>query len=406
MRFAHIADCHIGAWREERLKNLNTEAFLKAMQICIEKDVDFILIAGDLFNTSLPSVDNLKEVVGKLKEVRDNGIHTYMIAGSHDFSPSGKTILDVLEKADLIKNVFRGEVKDNKLKLRFTTNEKTGIKITGIIGKKGMLDKRHYEDLDKEALEAEQGKKIFMFHTALEEYKPEGLEKMEAMSFHNLPKAFDYYAGGHVHYVFDKNEPGYGLIVYPGALSPTNFKELEKGGNGFYIVDSGKLQFENVQTYNVFSIKINCNDKTPEDVEAEIKKQIEGHEFMDTIVTLRLKGCLKQGKPADINFKSIFEILYAKSAHFVMKNTSALTSREFEEMQVNAEPSETVEEDLIKENAGKVPLLGMDKEKEMQLTVKLMQTLSQEKQEGETNAVFEERIKKDLDSLFRELELI
>ena len=41
------------------MRELSTKAFLKAMDECLEKQVDFILFAGDLFNTSLPSVDIL-----------------------------------------------------------------------------------------------------------------------------------------------------------------------------------------------------------------------------------------------------------------------------------------------------------------------------------------------------------
>ena len=405
MLFAHLADCHIGAWRDEKLKDLNTEAFLKATQICIDKKVDFILISGDLFNTSLPSIDHLKAVVGKLKELKDNKIPVYIIAGSHDFSPSGKTIIDVLEKAGLSKNVFDGTIKDKKLKLNFVVDEKTGAKITGIIGKKGMLDKTLYEQLDKSSLENEDGYKIFMFHTALSEFKPKELEKMDSAPLEFLPKNFNYYAGGHVHYIFDKKEPGYGLIVYPGALSPTNFKEMEDGCNGFYLVRDDNLEFENIQANNIFPIKLNCDNKTAQEVEQEIRDDINDKEFMNTIVTIRLKGCLKQGKPSDINFKDIFSALYDKSAFFVMRNTSALTSKEFKEMEINTDPSQTIESELIEKHIGQIPLAGLDKLKETEITVNLMKILSQEKQEGETTAVFEERIKKDLDVVLRELKL-
>jgi len=69
----------------------------------LKKKVDFILIAGDLFNTSLPGIDKLKLAVQKLKQLKDNNIPVYIIAGSHDFSPSGKTMLDVLENAGLAR---------------------------------------------------------------------------------------------------------------------------------------------------------------------------------------------------------------------------------------------------------------------------------------------------------------
>ena len=33
MRFSHLADCHIGSWRDEKLNNLSTEAFTMALDI-------------------------------------------------------------------------------------------------------------------------------------------------------------------------------------------------------------------------------------------------------------------------------------------------------------------------------------------------------------------------------------
>src|SRR3989339_1081014 len=157
MKFAHLADCHIGSWRDPKLRDVSTKAFIRAIDICIERNVDFILISGDLFNTSLPAIDNLKQVVIKLKELKDNGISVYAIAGSHDFSPSGKTMLDVLEGAGLLVNVAKGQLEEDKLKLNFTVDKKTGAKITGLLGRRGNLEKGFYENLIKENLEKEEG---------------------------------------------------------------------------------------------------------------------------------------------------------------------------------------------------------------------------------------------------------
>ena len=110
MKFAHLADCHIGSWRDPKLRDASTKAFSKAIDVCITKEVDFVIIAGDLFNTSLPSVDNLKDVTLKLKQLADKKIPVYLVPGSHDFSASGKTMLDVLEHAGLLKNVVNSDV--------------------------------------------------------------------------------------------------------------------------------------------------------------------------------------------------------------------------------------------------------------------------------------------------------
>ena len=117
MKFAHMADCHIGSWRDPKLKDTSTLAFNKAADKCIAEAVDFILISGDLFNTSFPRLDNLKTAVNALKKLKDRDIPVYIIPGSHDYSPSGKTMLDVLEEAGLFINVVKGEEINGKLKL-------------------------------------------------------------------------------------------------------------------------------------------------------------------------------------------------------------------------------------------------------------------------------------------------
>lgn len=401
MKFAHMADCHIGSWRDPKLKDVSTLAFVKAIDTSIVKKVDFIIIAGDLFNTSFPRLDNLKIVVQKFKQLKDLDIPVYIVPGSHDYSPSGRTMLDVLEEAGLFVNVFKGTVVDGKLHLKFTIDKKTGTKITGMLGKMGALERTYYEHLEKSHLENENGYKIFIFHSGLEEFKPSSMEKLDMHPLSLLPKNFDYYAGGHVHYVFQKQEPEYGLIAYPGPLFPNSFGELEKlEKGGFYIVENGKAVWEPIQIHNTFSISINCNHHTPDQVKEEIQKKIKGKEFINTVVMIRLYGSLSSGKPSDIDLKEVFEQLYGKSAYFVMKNTSALTSKEFEEIKIDAGSVETIEHNLIKEHLGQMKSQGLT-EKEEDLIKSLMASLNSDKNEGETLTDFAKRIREDAKNVMR-----
>ncbi|MBL7100488.1 MAG: DNA repair exonuclease [Nanoarchaeota archaeon] len=392
MKFAHMADVHIGGWRESELKELGIKALKEAIKKCIEAHTAFILISGDLFNTALPSIELIRETAAVLREARDHDISIYMIPGSHDFSPSGKTMLDVLEKAGLIEIV--GKFDENG-KLMFT-EDKTGIKITGLLGKKGGLEIKDYEELDKKHLEEEQGFKIWMFHTALTEFKPEDMAKMDSLSVASLPKNFNYYAGGHVHYIFQKKEND-SLITFPGALFPNNFKELEEFKHGgFYIVDE-KLNYEYVpvKLKEVLSYSFDANNKTPEEVKGEILSTVSGYE--DKIVTIRVKGVLKSGKPSDINFKEIFSEL--ESAYCVLKNTNKLTTKEFEELEVDTGNVEDMEHKIIQEHIGQIEF--MNKEEEQKVTKELMESLDKEKEEGEKNADFELRVVKDAVELLK-----
>lgn len=403
MKFAHLSDVHIGGWREPRMRDLNLKSFSMAIDRAIEEKVDFVLISGDLFNTSLPGIDGMKEAVRKLKSLHKHDISIYVIPGSHDYSPSGKTMIDVLEHAGLFVNVMKGEVVDGKLRLKFTIDRKTGVKITGVPGKKGMLDRKYYEVLDLEYLEKEAGFKIFMFHTALAEFKPAYLEKMDALPISFLPKGFDYYAAGHVHHPFQTKQAGYGTIVWPGALFPNNFRELEKFGRGeFVIYEDGNVKVVPLNVCNTLNIEIDCAGKSPSQVESEFNSIISGKEFNNTVVLVRLHGVLESGKPGDINLNGLFSKMYEKSAIFVMKNTYDLNSKELERINVSQATTEEIEDSIIKEHSAQIKLPGFDPMKAEQLTKLLMNVLNREKNEGEKQSDFEKRV---VDEAFRTLQL-
>jgi DNA repair protein SbcD/Mre11 len=388
MKFAHLADCHIGSFRDPKLRDLSTQAFVAAMELCRTNAVDFILISGDLFNTAVPAVERLKTVVEELRITREAGIRVYTVAGSHDFSPNGKTMLDVLESAGLCTNVVKGTVTDGRLRLRFSADP-SGAKITGMVGRRGMLERTYYDDLDRAALEAEDGFKIFMFHTALTELKSTELASMDSAPVSLLPKGFDYYAGGHVHERLQSSMPGYRQIVYPGPLFPNSFSELEKlGGGGFYLYEDGRLTYVPVQLHNVYPISVSGN--SAEEIMHALKSEIESHEFYNTIVTLRVAGTCAAGSISDIDLRSVIATLYQRGAYFVMRNTAALSTAGFEEVKVREESIPDLERSIIREHAGKSELWTA--EDEARIIDVLMTACNLDKNEGERSADFERRL--------------
>ena len=400
MKFAHFADVHLGSWRDPRLSEAGMRVFVNAVDLCFQNEVDFILISGDFFDTSLPSVDCLRVAAGKLREIKERGIAVYAIAGSHDFSPTGKTMLDVLESAGLLKSVMKGTGEENGLNLKFTVDEKTGAKITGIVGRKGMLERKYFETLERKSLEAEDGFRIFMFHTAVSEFKPEGLEMMDSVPLSEFPKGFNYYAGGHVHEPYLKEQPGYGIIANTGPLFPNNFREIEKlGSGGFYVVEktAGGLEvsFKRVKVHDVVSINLDCSGMSPAEAESALMERVSGNEFDKAIVTLRIHGKLGSGNPSAMDFKPAFDAIYGKGAYFVMKNSVKLTGSTFEEVKAGPESIESAEDGIIKEHLSKVKVEGLSADAESRLVRELMATLNVGKQEGETNAIFERRLKDD-----------
>ena len=117
VKFAHISDVHLGGWKQQPLQELNSKSFQMAIDICIDKRLDFVLIAGDLFDSAYPPIDVLKETFAEFKKLKEARIPCFIIAGSHDYSVSGKTFLDVLEKAGFCKNVSNFEIINEKIVL-------------------------------------------------------------------------------------------------------------------------------------------------------------------------------------------------------------------------------------------------------------------------------------------------
>lgn len=396
-KFAHIADCHIGGWKDSRMRDISLNSFAKAIEISLNSGVDFILLAGDLFNTSLPAVDHLKEVVKVLKNAASKNVPVYTIAGSHDFSPSGKTIIEVLANAGLLINVAKGSFEDNKLNLLFTQDIWTKSKICGVIGKKGGLEKNLFSYLNKENLEQENGYKIFMFHTAINEIKPKGLEMMDGSSISALPKGFNYYAGGHVHYVYRHEfevESGNSVLTYPGPTFPNNFKELEELNKGtFYIVDVERTSggwkttpnLITVPSPEVISLNLNVDGMNPTQINDLLHEKF-NFNVENKIITLRIHGTIVDGKISDVKFRRLMDDVYSKNCYFLTINTNKLKSKEFVRYRVDVNDQVDLENKLIDEHASQID--SADKEK---IKV-LIEKLNTKRIEGEKVATFEERV--------------
>ena len=164
VRFAHIADAHLGGWKQQPLQDLNLESFKMAIDVCIKENVEFVLIAGDLFDSAIPPIDTLKETFAEFRRLKESKIPCYLIAGSHDYSVSGKTFLDVLEKAGFCKNVAEYEEKDGRIILNPTIHKNVAIYCYP-----GRTSGLEVEYLRKISFNDSPGMfKIFMLHTTID----------------------------------------------------------------------------------------------------------------------------------------------------------------------------------------------------------------------------------------------
>src|SRR3990172_10403376 len=384
VKFAHIADVHLGGWKQQPLQDLNLESFKKVISECIKEKVEFALIAGDLFDNAFPSIDVLKETFAEFKKLKEAGIPCFLIAGSHDYSVSGKTFLDVLEKAGFCKNVGNDfEEKNGKLILNPSIYK--GVAIYGYPGKTSGLE---LNDLRRAQFNEAPGMfKIFMLHTTID--KARGSLPIDALETATLPHA-DYYACGHLHIDFQ-----YENFVYPGPVFPNNFQELEDLQFGrFYLVDTKlekPLKRIDLKIKDVISFDIEVKNALR--ATGQILSEMEKSDLQDKVVLLRLRGILESGKHSDIKFVQIESLPAKKGAYFLLRNTNDLKTKEAE-AEIAMVETENVEEEAIKSFSAQNPSVFNN------FLPQIIAAFSTEKQEGETIEVFTSRLMDETKKIF------
>ena len=392
IRFAHLADLHLGGWRERILTNLNFETFQKSIDMIIELKPDFALFAGDIFNNAMPPIELVEKVVVELMKLKKCNIPLYIIGGSHDYSNSGKSYLTLLEKAGMFVDVCKFDYVDrNKINLKFTKDAR-GAVLCGVLGKKNGLDKNIYINLNANTL-SKDNFNIFLFHTTLNDFKPEFLKNVNSdavMSY--LPSGFDYYAGGHVH-THMEGEYGSGILSYPGPLFPNNFSELKRETPSFnmceFDFETRKTKIERIflKTYEKEHVRIEIDNLNPIDARIMIEKELSKRNFRNKILLLEISGVV-DGKISDLKLSEIVSFCYEKGALIILKNAYKLTSSELKLYNVDiGKDSKSIEDDVISQ-----VLDGEENKQELVEILKQMLSLDLVKQEEEKNSQYESRV--------------
>lgn len=396
IRFAHLADLHLGAYREKKLTNLNLETFREAIKKVIELKVDFCLFAGDIFNSSMPPLELVNSVVVELMKLKKNNIPLYVIGGSHDYSNSGKSFIHLLENAGVFIDVCKYEQTDKgKVKLQFTKDPNTKTVISGILGKKRGLDRNIYTNLNENNL-SKDNFNLFMFHSTLDDFKPDFMSAIKAnvdSSF--LPKGFDYYAAGHVHTYIEGNI-GSGKMSFPGPLFPNNFSELKREKPSFNLCE---FNFENrevkitrqfIKTYDKVVMEFDVDKKNPIEIRNLVIEKLNKTEVKDKILLIELRGVV-EGKISDIGINEIVSRGFELGAYYILKNTYKLTSSKLQDKVKidNYDSVEQIEKQIIEESLK--DLTGEDKKKSEEMMENLL-SLNLSKMEEEKVAKYEERV--------------
>jgi exonuclease SbcD len=420
-KFAHITDCHLGSWRNPKLRDLNLQAFERAISISIKEQVDFILITGDFFDVNIPQLAPVKKAVEILKRARDSGIPIYMIYGSHDFNTANISMIDILHSAELFIKPTEFQFNSDSVMLKFFVDKKTGAKITGISGRKVGLDKEIYEKLDKKKLESEDGFKIFLLHKGIQEILPLNMQFRDSLPISLVPKGFDYYGGGHIHKRVEKKIDN-SVIIYPGPLFGSTFQDLEETAKGekrgFYIISFDKQIFEckfiEIKMAEVLYNEIFSQKWSSEKLKDEITKNISELEVKNKIVLIKVKGKLF-GKRSNIDFGKFGLDISKRGAILSFININNLSTDEARSIVVQSGNKFDIEREIFHEsiknfqtestlsikvkNQINSKLTGKPGEN---ISISLLDILRNEKLENENTSTYDDRIISYAKSVFEE----
>jgi DNA repair exonuclease SbcCD nuclease subunit len=93
-RFVHAADIHLDsplrslALRDPSLANLignaTRRAFVRVVDLCLDEQVDGLLLAGDLYDGDQTSMKTARFLAEQLRRLHEAGIRVFIIRGNHD----------------------------------------------------------------------------------------------------------------------------------------------------------------------------------------------------------------------------------------------------------------------------------------------------------------------------------
>lgn len=231
MKFIHTADVHLdspltglSAYPDApaaQLRSATRDAFSRLVDLAIEEAVDFMVIAGDLydgtwrdFNTGLFFCQEM----GRLKRA---DIPVFVLYGNHDAESEMTRKLELPDNVHVFPANKPGTLRVEQLGIAlhgqsFKHKETTNNLVTGYpVPEPGLFN-------------------IGVLHTALEGYKahasyaPCSLDELHA-------KGYDYWALGHVHEF--AHWSGTSTVVFPGNLQGRSVKECGRRGAVLVSVD-------------------------------------------------------------------------------------------------------------------------------------------------------------------------
>lgn len=249
-RFLHAADLHLDsplrglekyeAAPVERIRNATRRAFEALVRRARELRVEFVLLAGDLFDGDLRDFNSALWFAARLRELTSDGIRVYLLAGNHD--AEGRMTRDIAWPPGV--RVFATSAPET------VVDEPTGTVLHG----QGFAKPETTDDLASRYPMAKSGAlNIGVLHTALD--GREGHGRYAPCSKDTLiAKGYDYWALGHVHQREVVSQQPW--IVFPGNLQARHVRETGEKGATLVSVRDGRIESVEHESFDVVRFAI------------------------------------------------------------------------------------------------------------------------------------------------------
>lgn len=288
MRFIHCADIHLdsqlrglnyydGAPAEE-MRQATRRAFANVIDLAIDREAEFVLIAGDIFDGDWPCFNTGLYFVAQLRRLAEADIRVFLTYGNHD------AVSKLTKSVPLPKNVFCFPAKRPATEVI----ESLGVAIHG----QSFASDAVTADLSAAYPAPISGMlNIGVLHTALtgreghQPYAPTTAERL-------TDKGYDYWALGHVHTREVVRENPW--IVFPGNTQGRHARET--GPKGCMVVEAEpgtgirSVEFVPTDVARWHHISIDIADLTTEDdLHAAVQKEVRSVQSVAEDRTLALR---------------------------------------------------------------------------------------------------------------------
>lgn len=231
-QFIHAADLHLdsplkGLERYEgapvdEMRGATRRALENLVDLALEQAVDFLLIAGDLYDGDWKDHNTGLFFISQMVRLRDAGIPVVMISGNHDAANRMTRSLRLPDNVDLLPH---GGAETSKLKQL----QDLGVAVHG----RSFAKQAEFDNFVVTYPDRVPGLfNIGLLHTSLTGC--DGHEPYAPCTPDDLAqKQYDYWALGHVH---NRTLPASGTspVIFPGNLQGRNIRETD--AKGCYLV--------------------------------------------------------------------------------------------------------------------------------------------------------------------------